>query len=246
MTPLLASEHLALKKDFALFVLSLRPEVDLHLNDLENNTLRFVAHAGMVRLMEVLLRRPEAPLFGAGGGETHIFTCIAASRCNLRMLWVYLEAHRERGTLIKALEFPCGCGGEEGEPNRHPLLHHVIISTHDSATVAITRLLVKESGADAVAHYPCSPYDEVTPLLASASLGNAGMMEFLISGRSTCLRPLFTLLSPSLSGARVGLANHGSSFPFRIDHAFDFISCGHFFPPPFFLVSLLHLWLDCT
>ena len=37
MTPLLASTC-ALKEDFALFVLSLRPEADLHLSDLENDS----------------------------------------------------------------------------------------------------------------------------------------------------------------------------------------------------------------
>lgn len=117
------------------------------------------------------------------------------------MLRVCLEAHRKRGTLDKALEFPCGAGGEGGPG--YPLLHHVIISPYESATpeakVATARLLVKEFGADAVAHYAQgSPYDEVTPLLVSASLGNVEMMEFLISGRSVCLRLLSSLYSSSL------------------------------------------------
>jgi hypothetical protein len=112
------------------------------------------------------------------------------------MIRSVLEAHRERGTLHKALE--CPCRDEQGI-YRVPLLHHIITLGDEGAPprerVAIARLLVKEFGADAISAYACG--DVATPLLTAVSQGEVELMDFLISGKSALRSEL--LLSPCFS-----------------------------------------------
>lgn len=135
-TPLLTS-ILSHREDFALFVLSLRPKEDLDLGrmvgTINSNTLHRAAEQRMSRVLEILLRRPEAPPFGRDeGGQS--FTCIAASHCNVNLLRVCLEAHRAHGTLHVALESPCQTANGRGSFNCKPLLEHVIMTDKKGVT----------------------------------------------------------------------------------------------------------------
>lgn len=57
----------------------------------------------MSRLMQVLLRRPDAPVFDREG-HGHTYLCTAAATCNHVLIRIRLEAQRANGTLVEALE----------------------------------------------------------------------------------------------------------------------------------------------
>ena len=148
-TPLLTS-ILCYREDLALLLLSLRPKEDLDLGrmvgTINYNTLHRAAEERMPRVLEILLRRPEAPPFGRDkAGQS--FTCIAVQHCDLDLSRVCLDAHRAHGTLHVALESPCQTEDGKGTYLCKPLLEHVIMTDKEGATpearVATARLLVE-------------------------------------------------------------------------------------------------------